>query len=115
MAIVAAIKKYGIENFTLVILEKFNKKISIKNLSRKGRKRKIIDIKLLDLHTIFKIFYNLLQCVAPNHYRFGQKVSEEIKLKISNTLKGRLLSEGEKVNHILGALPIRDKPVYCYD
>jgi len=35
MAIVAAIKKYGIENFTLVILEKFNKKISIKNLAEK--------------------------------------------------------------------------------
>jgi hypothetical protein len=35
-----------------------------------------------------------------------------MKLKISNTLKGRLLSEGEKVNHILGA---HKKPVYCYD
>lgn len=109
MAIVAAIKKYGIENFTLVILEKFNKKISIKNLAEKENY----------WYQVIGPSYNIQDILQPftgaNHYRFGQKVSEEMKLKISNTLKGRLLSEGEKVNHILGALPIRDKPVYCYD
>lgn len=33
-------------------------------------------------------------------------------LKISNSLKGRVLSEKEKLNHIIGA---KKKTVYCYD
>lgn len=39
---------------------------------------------------------------GPNHYRFTTKLSQEIKSKISKTLKGRLVSEAKKVNHILG-------------
>jgi hypothetical protein len=47
-----------------------------------------------------------------NHYRFGKTVSEDIKLKISNKLKNRILSEEVKINHMIGAIK---KSVYCYD
>nr|YP_010990987.1 GIY-YIG homing endonuclease [Pappia fissilis]WOX61260.1 GIY-YIG homing endonuclease [Pappia fissilis] len=73
------------------------------------------------LHTIFKLFYNLLRELIiidlVHHYPLpsfpgqgGQ--GKEVKLKISHTLKGRVVSEEVKANHIAGA---RKKPVYCYD
>lgn len=31
------------------------------------------------------------------------KLSEEIKSKISNTLKGKIVSETKRINHILGS------------
>lgn len=60
--------------------------------------------------------YNIKSILIPftrtNHYRFGKKVPDYIKLKISNKLKNRKLSEVVKTTHILGA---RKKAVYCYD
>jgi hypothetical protein len=47
-----------------------------------------------------------------NHYRYGLKLSKEVKTKISNTLKGRTLSEAVKANHIKGS---KKKIIYCYD
>ena len=51
--------------------------------------------------------YNIQAILNPftgeNHYRFVRKVSDSVKVKISNTLKGRKLSEIEKANHVLGA------------
>lgn len=58
--------------------------------------------------------YNIQRIInpfsGPNHYRFATKLSQEIKSKISKTLKGRLVSEAKKVNHIL-----YKKRVFCFD
>lgn len=60
--------------------------------------------------------YNLQSILQPftgsNHYRFGSTVLEDVRLKISKTLKGRITSEEAKANHVSGA---RKKSVYCYD
>jgi NADH-ubiquinone oxidoreductase chain 5 len=104
MAICAALNKYTVKNFTVYILEIVN---TDKNeLSEKENY----------WYKIINPSYNIQSILQPftgsNHYRFGSKVPTEVKLKISNTLKGRILSDQVKANHIIGA---RKKHVYCYD
>nr|YP_010555476.1 GIY-YIG endonuclease [Ramaria rubella]UYR22224.1 GIY-YIG endonuclease [Ramaria rubella] len=76
-------------------------------LNKIYQKEKIIGINYLNHLIILKIFY----FTGSNYYRFGSKVSKNIKLKISKGLKGRILSEAVKANHVLGA---NKKHVYCY-
>ena len=60
--------------------------------------------------------YNIAAVLDPfvgkNHPRFGKSVSQEIRDKISNTLKGRVLSQEAIENHRKGS---HKKPIYCYD
>jgi hypothetical protein len=60
--------------------------------------------------------YNIQSILQPfkgkNHYRFGKKVSDEVRKKISNSLKGRKQTEKEKINHINAA---NKKQVFCYN
>lgn len=84
--------------------------IEITYLKNTCLKETISGFKLLSHHIIFKVFLNPF--TRSNHYRFGTKLSQEIKSKISSTLKGRLVSETRKVNHILGA---NKKRVFCFD
>jgi hypothetical protein len=67
-------------------------------------------------HSIINPSYNIQTILNPfsgiNHYRFGKKVSDSIRSKISQSLKGRIQSDTEKTNHILGA---HKKKIYCYD
>ena len=44
------------------------------------------------INLIYKIQAILQPFTGTNHYRFGSTLPEEIKLKISNTLKGRVVS-----------------------
>jgi len=116
MAICSAIDKYGIDNFTLYILET----ITVLSTDKPSE----VFIKLRDKenywYNLIVPSYNIQAILQPftgtNHYRFGSSLpprkGEEVKLKISNTLKGRVVSEEVKANHIAGA---RKKPVYCYD
>ena len=57
--------------------------------------------------------YNIKSILQPftgsNHYRFGSNVPDFIRLQISNTLKGRKVSESVRANHIAGA---NKKPVF---
>lgn len=46
-----------------------------------------------------------------NHYRYGKKLSEEVKLKIIQTLKNKIVSEETKKIIFLDL----KKKVYCYD
>lgn len=65
--------------------------------------------------TIINPSYNIQAIIDPfkgtNHYRYGKILSNDIKLKISNTLKNRIVSEEKIKNHIIGA---KKKKVYCY-
>jgi len=107
MAICSAISKYEIDSFTFYVLETFDRdKVSQKYLSEKEN----------FWYQNIKPSYNIQSIINPfsgmNHYRFGTKLSQELKSKISKTLKGRLVSEAKKVNHILGA---NKKGVFCFD
>ena len=97
MAICGAISKYGIENFTLYILETLDSKTLKENLSQREN----------HWYELINPSYNIQSILQPftgsNHYRFCKTVSEDIKLKISNKLKNRILSEEVKINHIIGA------------
>ena len=53
------------------------------------------------INLIYKIQAILQPFTGTNHYRFGSTLPEEIKLKISKTLKGRVVSEEVKANHHL--------------
>nr|YP_009517237.1 GIY-YIG homing endonuclease [Myochromella boudieri]AYE93150.1 GIY-YIG homing endonuclease [Myochromella boudieri] len=106
MAICSAIHKYGIHNFSLYILEVIATDKSVKYLSEREDYWYNIINPSYNIQTIIKPFTGI------NHYRYGKKVSEAIKFKISNTLKGRERSEVVKLNHVLGA---RKKKVYCFD
>lgn len=118
MAICAAIFKYDIKNFTFYILEVVSKDST--NTSFAGNPAKqggeYLSQKENYWHSIINPTYNIQTIIKPftgvNHYRFGKKVSESIRLKISKTLKGRVVSEEVRSNHITGA---RKKIVYCYD
>jgi len=105
MAICGAIEKYNINNFTLYILETFSTQNYL-NLSERENY----------WYDIIKPSYNIQTILQPfsgsNHYRFGKSVPDTVKLKISNTLKGRIVSEKIRSNHILGA---KKKAVYCYE
>nr|YP_010721243.1 GIY-YIG homing endonuclease [Cyathus striatus]WDS46394.1 GIY-YIG homing endonuclease [Cyathus striatus]WDS46429.1 GIY-YIG homing endonuclease [Cyathus striatus] len=112
MSICAAIYKYGIQNFSVYILEiidlqeEIGSKLSKEFLSQRENY----------WHSIINPSYNIAAVLKPftgiNHYRFGKKLSDSVKIKISNSLKGRIQTEIEKANHVLGA---RKKKVYCFD
>lgn len=101
MAICSAIFKYESNNFTFYVLESFDKN------DRDNVSQKYLSERANFWFQIIKPSYNIQSILNPftrsNHYRFGTKLSQEIKSKISSTLKGRLVSETRKVNHILGA------------
>ena len=100
MAICGAIDKYGHNNFTFYILEIFNK-LDSPNISTLLRDRENY------WYCLIKPSYNIQSILQPfsgkNHYRFGKTVPNYVKLKISNTLKGRIISEEVRVNHIAGS------------
>lgn len=50
-----------------------------------------------------------------NHYRYGKKLSEEVKLKISQTLKNKIVSEETKKNHILGSTKKKSLLLWCFN
>jgi hypothetical protein len=107
MGICGAISKYDINNLTFYVLETFDKdKVSQKFLSNREN----------FWYQIIKPSYNIQNMLqlftGTNHYRFGTTLTENIISKISNTLKGRFVSETERINHILGA---RKKRVFFYD
>jgi hypothetical protein len=116
MAICSAIYKYGIDKFSFYILEIIEKP-ELDLLSYK----ELLSIRENYWHSIINPSYinpsyNIQTILNPftgiNHYRFGKKVIDSIRSKISKSLKGRILSETEKINHVLGA---QKKKVYCYD
>ena len=106
MAICGSILKYGYTNFTFYVLEICKNNISRKDFSERENY----------WFEKLKPSYNIQDILHPfsgsNHYRFGKNLDLNTKLKISNSLKGRVLSEKEKLNHIIGA---KKKTVYCYD
>lgn len=97
MPICNALNKYGLLSFKIYILETFNKDISPKNLM-------LAEYKWV---SIINPSYNIQAIIDPfkdiNHYRYGKILTNEIKLKISNTLKNRIVSEEKIKNHIIGA------------
>lgn len=94
MAICGAIDKYGINNFTLYILETVN------ILPEKTILPTELFIILRDKenywYNAINSSYNIQSILQPfsgkNHYRFGTSLTEKLKLKISNTLKGHIVS-----------------------
>lgn len=140
MAICSAISKHGLDNFTLYILEVIpvetdkvlkNKIVGITPSDKNTEEQNLSFIDEGSFSDLRKILlslkenywyelilpsYNIQSILQPftgsNHYRFGKKVPESVKLKISSTLKGRIKSQDKILNHISGA---RKKPVYCYD
>ena len=120
MAICSAIYKYGIDKFSFYILEIIEKP-ELDLLSYK----ELLSIRENYWHSIINPSYNIQTILNPftgiNHYRFGKKVIDSIRSKISKSLKGRRQSETEKINHVLGAHKKRvkksqtNKKVYCYD
>lgn len=93
MAICSAIDKYGIDNFTLYILET----ITVLSTDKPSQ----LFIKLRDKenywYNLIVPSYNIKTILQPftgtNHYRFGSSLPVEVKLKISNTLslKGKVV------------------------
>ena len=109
MAICGSLFKYGTNKFTFYILETFDKDtVSQKFLSDRENYWYQIINPSYNIQTILQPFTGARSA----HYRFGSKLSEKTKLKISNTLKGRVVSETKRINLILGA---NKKRVYCYD
>lgn len=110
MAICSAIHKYGIDKFSFYILEIIEKP-ELDLLSYK----ELLSIRENYWHSIINPSYNIQTILNPFtgiiHYRFGKKVIDSIRSNISKSLKGRIQSETEKINHVLGA----HKKVYCYD
>jgi hypothetical protein len=106
MAICAALLFYGHSKFNIYILELCDLNISKQDLSLKENY----------WYEQIKPSYNIQKILQPfakeNHYRFGKSLSQEIKDKISNTLKNKIVSESARINHSLGA---RKRKVYCYN
>jgi group I intron endonuclease len=102
MAICSAIYKYGIDKFSFYILEIIEKP-ELDLLSYK----ELLSIRENYWHSIINPSYNIQTILNPftgiNHYRFGKKVIDSIRSKISKSLKGRIKSETEKIKHVLGA------------
>lgn len=109
MAICSAIAKYNIEHFSFYILE-------VIDVSSISDIKEILNKQESFWFEVVRPSYNIQSIINPfsgsNHYRFGQKVSPEVKEKISKSLLGRVRSPEAIQNHILGS---RKKPVYCYD
>jgi hypothetical protein len=112
MAICGAISKYGINNFTLYILEIVDLSINTDILS----KNQLLSNRENYWFELILPSYNIQSILKPfseyNHYRFGKSLYAEVKSKISKSLLGRTLSEEVKLNHSLGA---RKKKVFCFD
>ena len=112
LAICSAIYKYGIDKFSFYILEIIEKP-ELDLLSDK----ELLSIRENYWHSIINPSYNIQTILNPftgiNHYRFGKKVTDSIRSQISTSLKGRIQSKTEKLNHVLGAH--KKKKVYCYD
>jgi len=106
MAICSALLKYGYINFHLYILELCDSQLSKTDFSLREDY----------WYTIIKPSYNIQKIIQPfvgeNHYRFGKTVSQEVRDKISKSLKNRTVSEIARINHSLGA---KKRKVYCYD
>lgn len=102
MAICSAIHKYGIDKFSFYILEIIEKP-ELDLLSYK----ELLSIRENYWHSIINPSYNIQTILNPFtgiiHYRFGKKVIDSIRSNISKSLKGRIQSETEKFNHVLGA------------
>jgi len=111
LAICGAIDKYGIDSFNLYILETldFADSSILDQREFLSQKEGFWYNKILPSYNIQKI---LQPFTGPNHYRYGTKLSENVKLKISQSLIGRKVPENTKINYIKGA---RKKPVFCYD
>jgi hypothetical protein len=129
MAICSAIYKYGIDKFSFYILEIIEKP-ELDLLSYK----ELLSIRENYWHSIINPSYNIQTILNPftgiNHYRFGKKVIDSIRSKISTSLKGRIQYETENLNHVLGAhkkqqillkkqqiykQKTKTNKVYCYD
>jgi group I intron endonuclease len=117
MAICGAIYKYGINNFTLYVLEVVNLSLNkeIAHNTNFTNKNYLMERENY-WYEIIMPSYNLQSIILPftgaNHYRFGKFLSQNIKSKISKTLTGRILSEKVKINHSIGAIK---KKVFCFD
>lgn len=105
MPICGALLKYGLQSFSLYILQVVEPH----------------ELKKLPYYehswvTKVKPSYNIAEIldtfVGSNHPRFGNSVSQEVREKISQTLKGQKLSE-EHISNIMSAS--NKKSVYCYD
>jgi hypothetical protein len=111
MAICAAVSKYGIDKFSFYVLEIIAKK-EIESLSSK----EFLSIRENYWHSIINPSYNIQIILKPftgiNHYRYGKVLSDSSRIKISQSLKGRIQSDLERANHVLGA---HKKKVYCFD
>jgi group I intron endonuclease len=114
MAICSAIYKYGIDKFSFYILEIIEKPELDLLYGQPGANpdKELLSIRENYWHSIINPSYNIQTILNPftgiNHYRFGKKVTDSIRSKISTSLKGRIQSETEKLNHVLGgACPLR--------
>jgi hypothetical protein len=106
MPITSALLLYGHFKFNLYILELCEVTISKEALSLREDY----------WYQQIKPSYNIQKILQPfsgeNHYKFGKSVSQDIRDKISQTLKNKTVSESAKINHSLGA---KKRKVYCYD
>jgi group I intron endonuclease len=110
--IYSSIKKYGWENHTFEILllcerNELNKYERLLGLQYDVLSRKNLNLNLPadgELPKLVSEETRLKQSIGAkgNQKRLGVVLSEETKLKISNTLKGRKLSEEHKLNMSIG-------------
>ena len=101
MPISAALLKYGFESFSLHILEIVVDTTSANLLQREDY-----------WFNLIRCSYNVADILTPfasgNHPRTGTTVSQEVRDKISNTLKGRVMTEAVKsAEHVLARSIVR--------
>lgn len=114
MAICAALALYSVTNF-VAEREFYVLEIVSSNKTANSEKDKMAEKTELTLKEHYwlcvaletvKPSYNIQKILEPftgaNHYRYGKKVSDETKKRISETLKGRKMSLLERENHSLG-------------
>ena len=96
MAIYQAISKYGLDNFTLEILEYCSKDITIEREQFYLDKLKPEYNLLKKAGSILGFKHSLLSIKKMSERALGRIVSEETRLKMSEALRGRKLSESTK-------------------
>ena len=96
MAIYQAISKYGLNNFTLEILEYCDKNITIEREQFYLDKLKPEYNLLMKAGSIFGFKHSLLSRKKLSNLASGRLVSKETREKISEALSGRILSESTK-------------------
>lgn len=117
MAICAALALYSVANFEFYVLEIVNSNKTAN--SEKDKMAEKIELTLKEHYwwETVKPSYNIQKILEPftgaNHYRYGKKVSDETKKRISETLKGRKMSLLERENHSLGNT--KKYIIDCYD